>query len=146
MIEMDRRIKATPENPDPYAEHTETEYRPTEEDIGQVNFHYRGFSVFSDWSQAWGDEIDGCETFICRTNELREAVDPQTNKWTGTVWGVPQHSEHGMEKGYAIRPRRFISGVDEMIAEAESNLENSDLSDEAKAEVQQSWESFGWYN
>jgi hypothetical protein len=105
--------------------------------------HYRGYTIMTDWSTCWGDEIDGAEYFICRTSDIIEAINEQgNNKWT--VMGVHHPSAH-CEKGYKLRVSWIIPDTDRMIAEAEENLENSDLSEEAKNDVRATWESFGWY-
>lgn len=105
--------------------------------------HYRGFTIFTDWSTCWGDEIDGASYFICRTSDMVEQVAESGNKWT--VQGVHHPSRHS-EKGYKLRVSWIIPDTDEMIAEAEQNLEDSDLSEEAKADVRATWESLGWYS
>jgi hypothetical protein len=119
----------------------EAEYPHSFED-GKDILHYRGFSTFPDWSTAWGDEIDGCTTFVCRTNDLRVAMAKNPKKWS--VMGT-FHPNCGDEKGYKVRPYEFIPTTDKYIATAEQNLAESDLSDEEKDEVRALWESYGFY-
>ena len=126
---------------DRYASMTDTEYRPTDEDIGMGNMHYRGYTHLSNHATCWGDDIDGISSFIVQTHVLKAWV---AGGKRGDLAGVWQHPEHGMEKGYKV-PRNFMRQTDQMIAEAEENLATSDLSDEEKAEVVALWHSYGWY-
>lgn len=118
----------------------EAEYPHTIDGDGIM--HYRGFSTFPDWSSAWGDEIDGCQTFVCRTVDLNAAKAEKPKGWS--VMGC-QHPMQGDEKGYKQRPYFFVPQTDQFIAEAEQNLADSDLSDEDKDEVRALWESYGWF-
>ena len=117
----------------------EAEYPHTIDDDNIM--HYRGFSTFPDYSTAWGDEIDGISTFVCRTVDLN-AAKAESDNWT--VMSC-HHPMQGDEKGYKQRPYFFVPATDRLIAEAEQNLADSDLSDDEKDEVRALWESYGWY-
>jgi len=128
---------------DRYAAMTETPYRPSHWDSGICNrFHYRGFSHLSDFSQCYGDDIDFVQSFIARTVDLKAFVE---NGQEGDLFGVYSHKEHAEEKGFKVRPHTFIQNTDKLIAQAEENLANSDLSDEEKADVVALWTAYGWY-
>ncbi len=118
----------------------EAEYPHTIDSDGIM--HYRGFSTFPDWSTCWDDDVSSAETFVCRTNDLNDAKATSPKNWS--VMGC-QHPMQGDEKGYKQRPYRFVPQTDKFIAQAESNLAESDLSDEEKDEVRALWESYGFY-
>jgi hypothetical protein len=126
-----------------YGQYTETAYRPTHWESGICNrFHYRGFSHLSDYSTAWGDDADFVTSFVCRTIDLRAFIE---NDQQGELFSVVAHGCNGEEKGWKVYPQYFMPNTDRLIAQAEENLANSDLSDEEKADVVALWHSYGWY-
>ena len=95
---------------------------------------YRGFYIFSDWTH----------TAISMGSGRPDAwvgLDPE-----GTI-PANGHWSHGAEKWrQSVKMYgHFIGDTEQLISQMESNLEESDLDDDAKAEVKRIWTERGQY-
>ena len=95
---------------------------------------YRGFYIFSNWTPC-------AEMMGSGRPDSWIGLDAE-----GTI-GAEGHWMHGGEKWSQSQKMygSFISDTERLIKQMESNLEESDLDDEAKATVKEIWTTRGQY-